>query len=590
MSAERNCFNVVNLRGEFVDIGAPHIGSHGQDGAVHITGYNTAKIHMESETKHVAGTQIVQAKDNNSQVIFSTDNAAQTLGFDANCTVDFNNCTVQNLAGGGGGAVSDPLNLNNINAAVAMTTPILTPPAGSGLVINANGLQPTAGGTLNISASTLETVNGDISTSGTGSVRVQGTGFITSGTTISAVGDISTGGNGDLVSGRDIYFDGVDVYKRTLVGGVPTDTSYVIYKQLAEKNATNTFSAVNTFADNIVMSGTGKSFTNPGGTISSDLANVASAITCGTVDCDNGGVNKCAAKEFATRTSGASTTGWAMKQDTPSVPAVFSDNVLQFSASQAGSFITVASSDYNPAGGGFPSIIIDPVTVANGGRIQCAETIFGTTASRYVVKQDNGGTLNNHLQINAGDAAGEVRFRDNAGTSIATVAKTAFTLGNTIPLNFGAYAFKPRQLYKDLTAFSFNKSGIGATNLIFRTDDTDWVNVNTGATGQSLDLGTDANKGAYKLTFRQTSPGSQSQIADFRFMSDIVLSRPNDNAPNVVLPSATAFSYQAYDGIAPEVTMTPAFLYWNVYAEFPQTTGNETANVRITLTQMPYFA
>jgi len=230
------------------------------------------------------------------------------------------------------------------------------------------------------------------------------------------------------------------------------------------------------------------------------------------------------------------------------------------------------------------------VTVANGGRIQCAETIFGTTANRYVVKQDNGGTLNNHLQINAGDAAGEVRFRDNAGTSIATVAKTAVTLGNTIPLNFGGYAFKPRQLYKDISAFSFNHSAIGATNLIFRTDDTDWINVNTGATGQSLDLGTDANKGAYKLTFRQTSGGALGEINDLRLMSDIVLSRPNDSAPDVVLPSATAYSYEAYDGIAPEITMKPGFLFWQVYAQFPQVSGNETANVRITLTHMPYFA
>ena len=312
MSAERNCFNVVNLRGEFVDIGAPHMGSHGQDGAVHITGYNTAKIHMETETKHVAGTQIVQAKDNNSQVIFSTDNAVRTLGFDANCTVDFNNCNVTNLAAGGGGAVSDPLNLNNINAVVGMTTPTLNPPAGGSLAITANGIQPTAGGTLTISATTIGTVNGDITTSN-GNLQVQGTGAITCGTTITATGDINTQGTGDFVSGRNIYFDGVDLYKRTLVAGIPSDTSYVIYKQLAVKNNANTFTAVNTFSDNIVMNGTGKSLTNPGGTIGSNTANIATGITCGTVDCDNGGTNKCSAKEFATRTSGASTTGWAMK-------------------------------------------------------------------------------------------------------------------------------------------------------------------------------------------------------------------------------------------------------------------------------------
>jgi hypothetical protein len=427
MSAERNCFNVVNLRGEFVDIGAPHMGSHGQDGAVHITGYNTAKIHMESETKHVAGTQIVQAKDNNSDVIFSTDNGNRTLGFDANCTVDFNNCTVQNLAGGGGGAVSDPLNLNNINAAVAMTTPSITPPAaGGGLVIKANGLLPPdgAGETLNINASTVMTLNGDISTMN-GNVQVQGTGAITCGTTITAVGDISTQGTGDIVSGRHIYFDGVDVYKRTFAAGIPTNTEYSIYKNLAVKSDANTFTGINTFSNNIVMNGTGKSLTNPLGTIGSNTANIATGITCGTVDCDNGGTNKCSAKEFATRTSGASTTGWAMKQDTPSVPAEFSDNVLQFTASQAGSFITVASSDHDPSSGVFPSIIIDPVTVANGGRIQCAETVFGTTANRFIIKQDNGGGLDNHLQINASTASSEVRFRDNGGQIGAESPRTA---------------------------------------------------------------------------------------------------------------------------------------------------------------------
>ena len=71
-------------------------------------------------------------------------------------------------------------------------------------------------------------------------------------------------------------------------------------------------------------------------------------------------------------------------------------------------------------------------------------------------------------------------------------------------------------------------------------------------------------------------------------MSDIVLSRPNDSAPGVVLPSV--YSFQAYDGTEPIITMTPGFLVWNVYAQFPQVSGNETSNIRITLTQMPYFA
>jgi hypothetical protein len=148
--------------------------------------------------------------------------------------------------------------------------------------------------------------------------------------------------------------------------------------------------------------------------------------------------------------------------------------------------------------------------------------------------------------------------------------------------------FKPRQLYRDITAFSFNNSAFGSTNIIFSTNDTDWVNVNTGATGQGLGLGSGTNDGGYKLSIRQISAGALGQINEFRLMSDIVLSRPNDGAPTVVLPSA--YSFQAYDGTAPVITMTPGFLVWNVYAQFPAVSGSETSNIRITLTQMPYFA
>ena len=75
-----------------------------------------------------------------------------------------------------------------------------------------------------------------------------------------------------------------------------------------------------------------------------------------------------------------------------------------------------------------------------------------------------------------------------------------------------------------------------------------------------------------------------------RIMSDIVLTQPNDGAPQISLPSPSSYAFEAYDGVAPEITQTPGFLVYNVYATFPQVSGNETANVRITLTQMPYFA
>ena len=164
-------------------------------------------------------------------------------------------------------------------------------------------------------------------------------------------------------------------------------------------------------------------------------------------------------------------------------------------------------------------------------------------------------------------------------------------INNSYSLLFGAYSFKPIQYYKDITAFSFNNSTLGSTNQIFKTNDTDWINKNTGATGQNLGMPVAANQGAYKLGFAQIGASTLGQINGLRFISDTVLTQANDNLPNVILPSASAYSFEAYDGTsAPIVTMSPGFLHYSVFAQFPGVSGNETSNVRITLTKMPFFA
>jgi hypothetical protein len=511
-------------------------------------------------------------------------------------------------AGGGGGGVTDPLNLNNINAAVAMTTPSITPPAaGGGLVIKANGLLPPdgAGETLNINASTVMTLNGDISTMN-GNVQVQGTGAITCGTTINAVGNITTNVTGDINSGRDFIFNGQDLYKSYpgVVPAIPNKT-YKDYKGLVATSDNAIFTAEPVFRKTIKVQTsdgavppvlTDRITLNSNGTIQCANINNVNEITTGTVVCDNGATNECKARVFNTRTSG--TNGWTMKQalEEANAPGNKANNILQFAATQAQvagipTQIYVTASDYDPSQGDEPSVIIDPATTASGGRVQSSQFITGTTASRFVLKQDIGGPLDEILQVNAPSASAEVRFKDNVGQDKLRVTKNAIILGSTIPLSFGSYSFAPRQLYRDITAFSFNNSAFGSTNIIFSTSNTDWVNVNTGATGQSLNVGVVANRGAYKLTFRQTSAGSLGQINDLRILSDIVLSQPNDGDPNITLPSPSAYAFEAYDGTAsPIITVTPGSFVFNIYAQFPGVTGNETSNIRITLTQMPYFA
>jgi hypothetical protein len=509
---------------------------------------------------------------------------------------------VNGIEPGGGGGVSDPLNLNNINAAVAMTTQSIAPLAsGGGLVIRANGLLPPegAGETLNINASTVMTMNGDISTMN-GNVQVQGTGAITCGTTINAVGNITTNVTGDINSGRDFIFNGQDLYKSYpgVVPAIPNKT-YKDYKGLVATSDNAIFTAEPVFRKTIKVQTsdgavppvlTDQITLNSNGTIQCANINNVNEITTGTVVCDNGPTNECKARVFNTRTSG--TNGWSMSQNKPSEPAVFSDNILQFTASQAGSFITVASSDYNASGGGFPSIIIDPVTVADGGRISCAEQIFGTTANRFIIKQDNGGVLDNHLQISAGSASSEVRFRDDGGQSVLRVGKTAVTLGNTIPLNFGLYSFRPQQYSRDITlTIDGTKDTTNFTNMIFnpRNSPDTWTNVNSGATNQTLYNA--ALVGYYKCTVTQTGLSSAGNFEGIKVICDYVLQFSQQSSPDIQPPITYGYTVKPSGGQAPYVEVDhtnvpvqsqPVFLL------FPNQNTGETMPMTVKLTKMDY--
>ena len=459
------------------------------------------------------------------------------------------------------------------------------------IVITAGSLEVTTGG-VDIKG------NGNLSLEGNGDINVLGTGNIGVGVGgITSSGDIETS-SGDIVSAGDFIFEGDDIQHRT--NNPVQITSYVQYKQLPQLNVGNTFTGANKFNDNVtefaekVSVGTRDAqglFTqtialNKSGNIESQTIQNVTSIQTGTLNCGNGGTNSCAARTFTTRTSGLS--GWNIEQVVPSVPPSSFDNILNFRAGQVGGYVTITDSVVAP---GVPNIILDPKTKAIGGLIKTTTFEVGQSGIAYKLTQPITGANTDNLLIKSGSAVGEAIFQDELDASIMTVKKTEVQLGNTISLSFGAYSFRPQQFYKDITNFSFNNSALGATNLLFNTGGTplptDWTNRNTGATGQNLDLIN--NSGAWKITIRQLTNGTLSEIDGLYVMSDIVLSRPNDNAPNVELAQPTAYSYQLYDGVAPIITMIPAFLSWAVHAQFPSTTGNETANIRITMTQMPYF-
>ena len=473
---------------------------------------------------------------------------------------------------------------------------------------------------LNLGADTLILGQGDqdvnlVSKNGR-DIKINGIVPSAGGGGVPPIGDVSFVGNlivndniDNLGDKGNIIFGGQDIYHSTpQVPGQPVvdDISYVTFKQLAEKNETNTFTEQNDFAERVriqlsdgapIPTYTDKITFNTSGNIECVDINNDTQITTGTITCDNGGDNECKARIFNTRTSG--TNGWNIKQalEEAAAPANAANNILQIAATQAQAAgipveVYITSSEYDPSNGDNPNIKLIPSTILNGGRIQASQFDLGTASGRYYLKQDIGGPLDQVLQIKAPSATGEIHFQDNLGGDTLKIKNASVDLKNDIPLNFGLFSFRPQQFYKDLNVFSFNHSGgIGPTNLLFNTGNPavqEWTNVNTGAGNQAIDLIN--NPGAYKITIRQTSPGTQNQINGMRIMSDIVLSRPNDNSPDVELPNQTAYSYDSYDGTAPIITMVPGFLTWAVHATFPGTTNNEVANIRVTLTQMPFFA
>lgn len=535
---------------------------------------------------------------------------------------------------GGGGGVTDPLNLNNINAAVAMTTPSITPPAaGGGLVIKANGLitPDGAGETLNISASTIETVDGDISTSGTGSVRVQGTGFISCGTTITANGNISTGVAADIVSGRNLYFNGQDIYK-SYQGVVPpiADKTYKEYKGLVGTGDNAIFTGEPVFRETVKVQTTDGAIPptltdqitlNKNGTVQCSNANIGTQITCGLITCDNGGDNECRARVFNTRTSG--TAGWNITQalEEAAAPQNVANNILQFAATQAQAAgiptsIYVTASDFDASQGDTPSIVLDPVTTASGGRVSSSQFELGTTGGRYVLKQDIGGPLNNDLQITAPTGGAEVLFKGNTGGDLLKVGSTVtcntplvasgtVDVGSTLDvvgnvsltgassaIRFGLYSFRPQQYSRDITlTIDGTKDTTNFTNMLFnpRDNPSTWTNVNTGATNQAIYNG--ALAGYYKCTATQTALSSSGNYDGFKIIFDYVLEWSQQVSPDIVPPITYGYKVKPTGGQAPTVevdhTNVPAQSQ-PVFLLFPNQNAGETMAVTVKLTKMDY--
>ena len=444
---------------------------------------------------------------------------------------------------------------------------------------------------------------------------------------VESTGLIKTGAAGDIHSGKDLVFDGQDIYKE-YPGVVPpiARKTYKDYRGLIGTADNNTFTGINKFRNNAVSIQAlndavpavfvDKITLNTDGNINCNEINNNTLLKSNSIICENGPAEsqKVMARQYHFRPNSLETTGWVFSQKPPDNPALPEDNYLMLQNTQATGSLNLVKSSFDPQNPTPFDIILDPQNgqVKTKNSFDAPQVNFrkNATDAWSIYQPPAGDTNENKLRIqNYQDNAGSVQILDDSNNvwveftnlfntfnkptfinNVLTMVGNA-VINNGYSLLFGAYEFRPIQYYKDITAFSFNNSALGPTNKIFGTGDTDWVNVNTGATGQNLNLGEVANRGAYKLGFRQTNGGTIGQINSLYIISDLALSRPNDGDPNSTLPSPSAYAFEAYDGTsAPVITVTPGSFVMNVYAQFPGVSGNETSNVRITLTQMPYFA
>ncbi len=298
--------------------------------------------------------------------------------------------------------------------------------AGNVEISGTGGLEVNGTGKIKATSGNVEVLAGNVEISGAGSLDVKGTGEIktTGGGNITAglSGDVQTTA-GDIVSGNKIFFDGDDIYHRT--NNPVAATSYVVYKQLAQLNAANTFTGANKFDDNVnefskrISVGerdagglfTQKTAINPSGNIECVSINNGTTIQTGTVNCGNGGTNSCAARTFTTRTSGAA--GWVIEQQTAQGNLL--DNVLQMKGGQAGAYVTIVNSAF---AGFVPNIVLDPQTEAEGGKIVTDNyTIGDSNPNMFAIKQPKTGVDSNNLIIQGSALDGSIKFQNFAGTT-----------------------------------------------------------------------------------------------------------------------------------------------------------------------------
>ena len=591
---------------------------------------------------------------------------------DLTCSNQGGNILINGIVPTGGGGVSLPIDgVGNITVTGDITAngdglnngrmEAQTIKSIDNIVISNGSLEVTTGGVdIKGNGNMVLEGNGDINVLGNGDIsNASGSGKIASGSGgFESKGDIKTIGAFDLEIGKDIYFDGDDIYHRT--NNPVGQQNYKDYKQLVALNDNNIFTGSNQFNDNTtefaakVSVGTRDAvsdlFTqnlalNTSGNIESKTINNGTIVQCGNINCGNAGLNEVRARQFKTRTNeNNSPEGWTISQQTPSNPAENLDKSLVFKGGEANAFISILDSAHS---GFVPNITLDPRTstlgglvsatvhqvgqggeaywltqpntgadadnlliraglnegsvkfknnasnidlaiiqkdsVTNQGRLYVPAIFFGTTGLHNSIVNDTSGADSLVLKVKQATASSKVEFLDNSAASIMEVKKTEIELGNTIPILFGAYSFRPIEITYAFTGAVLDSNP--AT--LFNSLTTNFTRTNDGATVVVNDLG----EGVYILSIDATSSsggtiGSSRFMCNFPYMVSALASGSfsfdGNFCMNITPPAGFSEPTLEGDGTGGPVGST------NYSFAFPSITGTETYNGTVKITRLSY--
>jgi hypothetical protein len=389
---------------------------------------------------------------------------------------------------------------------------------------------------------------------------------------------------------------------------------------------------------------------NKNGDLQSKNANVDTLIQTGKINCGNGADNEVRARKFYTRTNENSIggkEGWSISQQIPSNPADPVDTFLQIKAGEAGGLCTIISSDF---AGSEPSITLDPRNQATGGKIVSTALNLGVNgASDFVIEKPKSGAETNNLLVKVGSTNGTIKFqnqsgtnlmlieeasssnkgrlyigegvffgttgihnnitesgnnllidqnnansetqiRDNSNNPIVSFRKTAVVVSNPLPIQFGAYSFRPIQyrLTRTLT-IAATPDTTNFTNMAFNCQSDTWTTVNDNTSVSMYNL---ALEGYYKCTITQTADSSSGNFSACDLMFDYILHLSIQTAPDIDI-TEPSFNYrkkpsnQARPTIEIDHLNTPVQSQ-PVFVLYPNQSAGETMPIEVRLTKLDF--